>query len=185
MFRFMRKKNNRLLFIICSISLILAAMPFIANLLYRADDYVLLGEYNINLSTMWYNYRAYGRYIEGLLADILYKFNLSPLTKPMGIYCFIAFNVMLGIYIVEKLDVKDSVLRGAIVLASVSNPFLIEKYCYSTIPIFSGFAMLFLVMGAEAGEKIKANKTGGGFGIINCMLCNIFGHLSNLLCNNC
>ena len=87
---FRNNKQGVAIFVLGCFAGILGALPFISNLIFSIDDYHLWNVYDINWEMMGYNFYSTGRYIEGIISEILYRLNLQPLNRPMGALVFIA-----------------------------------------------------------------------------------------------
>lgn len=158
MFEFIKKKNNMRVFFLCSVVMLIVTIPFSVNLLYSIDDYYNYMVYDLNWKNFFYNFFTYGRFMEGNFAELFYRLNLSPITKPIGVIVFIISNAFLSVYIMERFDIKDFYLKCLFSIIFMSNPFYIEIYYYSTITIYSGLAIFFLTLGLIAGEQYQKTK---------------------------
>lgn len=132
-----------------TIAAILCMLPLISSLSYSIDDYHLWSIYDINMNTMGYNFYSTGRIIEGIIAHLLYIFNVQPLNKPLGLVFFAISLAMLGMFIGKALKIVKLSLRIIIVLLFTVNPFFTEIYYYSNITVYSGFAIFFLWLGIK------------------------------------
>ena len=107
---------------------ILSILPYLASKIYSIDDYHLLNLYNLNWETLGYNFYSTGRPIEGVLAEVFYRFNLQPLNKPMGAVAFVAAISFCGIYMSKYLDINEIRYKIIFVLLVTLNPFFAELY---------------------------------------------------------
>ncbi len=140
-------RENKFIFIMGCIIGLLCALPFISNLIYSIDDYHLWNVYDINWETMGYNFYSTGRIVEGILAEILFRFNLQPLNRPMGMVVFIASLAMFGTLVGKLLNIRNIMLKFLICILIVLNPFNTEIFYYSNITVYSGIAVFFLTVG--------------------------------------
>lgn len=145
---------------VCIVSLIgiLFLLPFLSSFSYSIDDYHLLGVYNLNIENMGYNYYSTGRFVEGIIAEILSMFNLLPINKPFGQLFFIVSLALLGVYIAQFLRIKEATVRILFSSLFMLNPFLGELYYYSTVTVFCGFATLFLFLGFVSATEFCNSK---------------------------
>ncbi|MFF2912158.1 glucosyltransferase domain-containing protein [Paenibacillus sp. NPDC057934] len=133
-------------------------LPYITNTLYSIDDYYLNQLYNINIQTLGYNFNSTGRYMESVLAEIFYKINIQPLTKPLGPLLFIASMSLLGVHFTRILKINSFKIALGFVLLFTTNPFLAEIFHYSIIPAYSAFAVLALCIGVVLGEAYTRDR---------------------------
>lgn len=126
---------------------IIAILPFLSSKIYSIDDYHLLNLYNINWDTMGYNFYSTGRLVEGILAELLYFFNVQPVNKPVGAIFFACSMIMLATILTDFLKINDFLEKLLFVLFLALNPFLVELYYYGTNTIYCSFAVLFLILG--------------------------------------
>lgn len=125
----------------------ISILPYLTSKIYSIDDYHLLNIYNLNWETLGYNFYSTGRPIEGLLAEILYRFNLQPLNKPMGAVAFVAAISFSGVYMAKYLNINEFKYKIIFVALVTSNPFFVELYYYGTVTIYCAFAVLMLAVG--------------------------------------
>ena len=144
---FRNNKQGVAIFVLGCFAGILGALPFISNLIFSIDDYHLWNVYDINWEMMGYNFYSTGRYIEGIISEILYRLNLQPLNRPMGALVFIAAESLFGTLMGELLQIQSNMCRAIFCILVVLNPFSAEIYYYSSITVYSGFAMFFLSFG--------------------------------------
>ena len=144
---FRDKKQGAAIFALGCIVGIFGALPFISNLIFSIDDYHLWNVYDLNWKMMGYNYYSTGRYIEGIIGEILYRLNLQPLNRPMGALAYIAAESLFGTFVSELLQLQSKTWRAIFCILVVLNPFSVEIYYYSNIMVYSGFAMFFLTLG--------------------------------------
>lgn len=137
---------------------ILSILPYLASKIYSIDDYHLLNLYNLNWETLGYNFYSTGRPIEGVLAEVFYRFNLQPLNKPMGAVAFVAAISFCGIYMSKYLDINEIRYKIIFVLLVTLNPFFVELYYYGTITIYCAFAVIMLVGGLFFSNKFIEYK---------------------------
>lgn len=137
---------------------ILLILPYLASKIYSIDDYHLLNIYNLNWGTLGYNFYSTGRPVEGVLAEIFYRFNLQPLNKPMGAVAFVAAISFCGIYMSKYLDINE--IRHKIIFVSLVtlNPFFVELYYYGTVTIYCAFAVIMLIGGLFFSNQFILNK---------------------------
>lgn len=156
----MNKNTRENLLITCTglFLSILCSLPFIASLLYSIDDYHLWNVYDINLHTMGYNFYSTGRIIEGILSEMLFHFNIQPVNRPVGILLLMLSFSLLGTFCSEFLNITSLKLRILICILFVLNPFVAEIYYYSTVSVYSGFAVLFLYFGIMFSQKYCDTK---------------------------
>ncbi len=140
-------KKEIIIGVIGIFAVIISALPFFSTLTYAIDDYYLWNVYEINWDTMGYNFYSTGRVIEGIIAEIFYRFNLQPLNGTVGMLVFGVSIVVFGIYISHILKIDELEWRIAICLLFVLNPFFTEIYYYRTITVYCGFAVIFLMLG--------------------------------------
>lgn len=155
----MKIEKNDVIVLICgSIAAVLCMLPFISCLTYSIDDYHLWSVYDINWETMGYNFYSTGRIVEGAIAQLLYWMNLQPLNRPIGMVVFAVSLAIVGMYISKVLDIERLSYRIIIVLLFTINPFFTEIYYYSTITVYSGFAMIFLWLGMKYSIEYYSSK---------------------------
>lgn len=156
---FYEKYNkNIVVFAVGCVMGFLCVLPFLSNLIYSIDDYHLWNVYDLNWETMGYNFYSTGRAVEGILCEILYQFNLQPLNRPTGMLVFIVSLSMLGTFIGDLLNLKSTAVRILICVLAVLNPFSTEIYYYSNITVYSGFAIVFLVLGLSFTQQYIVGK---------------------------
>lgn len=168
------EKDNICLMIIVGIISLLFLLPLVSTFLYSIDDYYLIQTYKIDLQNVGYNYYSTGRFVEGIIAEILSFLNLLPINKPMGQLFFIATLSYMGIYVAEVIGIEKQIYKIGFALIFVLNPFFGELYYYSTVTVFCGFAILFLLIGFRYSIKCSNRFK------IRYLLIAVFGYYCSL-----
>jgi len=131
----------------------LVYLSYVVLPLYAIDDYFLYQLYQIDSSTMGYNFYSTGRFSQLILADFFQLLNIQPLTKPIGPILFILSLSYLSVILSNAVDVKGFFLKLGFSLLVILNPFMAELFHYSVIPAYSAFAMLSLTLGFVYGSR--------------------------------
>lgn len=137
---------------------IISVLPYLTSKIYSIDDYHLLNTYDLNWKTLGYNFYSTGRFVEGLIAEILFRFNMQPVNKPVGAIFFVFSVVSIGIYIAGYLNIQREDFKILFTLLVSLNPFYTELYYYGTITIYCGFAVVFLMLGLFFSNQYLENK---------------------------
>ena len=131
----------------------LVYLSYVVLPLYAIDDYFLYQLYQIDSSTMGYNFYSTGRFVQLILADFFQLLNIQPLTKPIGPILFILSLSYLSVILANALDLKYFFLKLAFSLLVILNPFMAELFHYSIIPAYSAFAIFSLTLGFVYGSR--------------------------------
>ena len=155
-FEFIENKYRRMG--ICFFVYIVLIQPFSSNFLYSLDDYYLENIYVLDWENLGYNYYSYGRFAEGILAEIVSWLNLSPFNGIMAFSLWGMAVVLFANEIVDKWRVKNSVLNMVYMMLIMFNPFFVELYFYKNILGFSAFAVLSLWGGTKCIDEFGRGK---------------------------
>ena len=133
----------------------LVYLPYLVLPLFAIDDYFLYQLYDINSSTLGYNFYSTGRISQLVLADFFQLSNIQPLTKPFGPILFILSLSYLSVILAKAINLTNFWLKFAFSLLIILNPFSAELFHYSIVPAYSSISIFALAIGFVYGRRFS------------------------------